>query len=246
MGYREWRARNEERLERPRWLVGFILASVVVSLMSLYLIDRAEGAETHRIDTCRPEPPDYPGCTRDQVLPYKRVEWRGMMTGHAAHYRYWRMGQRPRGELLSTISPKLDKHLARLWWAAYSKAKTEAADNGEPFRPAFRSWAAFRANMSAGCPSTIVGLAMPWAWCSAHASGYTDNDWRGALWAASKATIGCNGAVISWHMMTRPDEAIEMAAGRLRGGYWEPVMQTTACTAAVLFNKLFGFMGGVR
>lgn len=193
---------------------------------------------------CRPEPPDYPGCTREQVLPFEQAKFTNIMTGHETYYRYWEMGEKPSGHLLDTISPALDDHLAAIWWDAYLRAKDQAAASGVAFDPMFKSWAAFRNAASAGCPSAIIGLAMPWAWCSASASGYTDADWRGALWDITRAELGCGaGAAISWRMASHPNEELLMAAGKLKNGYWEAVGLQTTCVAVYVFNKLYHFIG---
>ena len=74
---------------------------------------------------CRPEPPDYPGCSPEQVRPLLRARFAAEYTGHAPGYRFHRMGQHRRGVIFAHLTPALNAKLARLYRAAVVRYAAE-------------------------------------------------------------------------------------------------------------------------
>jgi hypothetical protein len=194
---------------------------------------------------CRPEPPDYPGCTPEQVRPLLLALFRTEYTGHAYGYRYYRMGQHPRGVIFAHLLPALNAHLARLYRQAvqrYVQEHTSVRVSPDGVRhvvvsyPRYRTWAEFRDSATSLCIVNDVVRRFPAKYCAAltligQLGAVVNRVFRDTvsifLSCGGNALGGwSSGGFIAWRLGT----------GFLRGGFYGGVGAEMACQTKNLWD----------
>jgi hypothetical protein len=194
---------------------------------------------------CRPEPPDYPGCTPAQVRPLLRARFASEYTGHASGYRYHRMGQHHRGVIFAHLRPALNTRLARLYHAAvarYSAAHAAVVVDGDGVEhvvasyPHYRTWAGFKGQTTALCNGKNVSIHFPTQYCwSITKIGQAGAVIRSLLYNTTKILFSCDGfAIGGW--ASGSFAAWKMGTGVLAGGYYGAASVEIGCQATNLWN----------
>ncbi len=194
---------------------------------------------------CRPEPPDYPGCTAEQVRPLLRARFASEYTGHAAGYRYHRMGQHRRGLILAHLTPALNLKLARLYHTAvvrYAAHHTRVVRDAQGERqvvvsyPHFRTWAGFKGQTTAFCNGTNLTIHFPTQYCwSVTKLGQAGGVIRRLLDSTARIAFSCNGFAIGG-VASGSFAAWKMGTGLLAGGYYGAVGVEIGCQTTNLWN----------
>ncbi len=212
-----------------------IAAAVAASTSSLLLstitvadaTPPAQQAGRHHADPsiCNPEPPDYPGCTRAQTLPYTRVAARSQINARARGYKTYAWGQHHRGGTMSGISQPLNAHLGTLYHAAVARFH---AQNGR--WPVYHTWAGFKPALSALCDEHSLLHGTPFEFCGVWAN--QGDPVNRIMWAADKIVLGCSGIAA---IFTGAKGVTDVLAGAYRGvwragfAFWG--VTTGACIA---------------
>lgn len=214
-------------------LSGIVAALVVLALTTTMLVVAvAIAAPAHSIPTCRPEPPDYPGCTVKQVRPYQQVKLRAEFSGHASTYRFHRMGQHPHGVVWDHIGPQLARHVRAL----YHREVRDLAAKGVTGLP---TWAQFAGNTSGMCTSNDITRRFPNDYCGAiTALQRAAKDTRRLLWKATEFAFGCNETVGSFIWAGGATKLVEVRTfrGFLRGGYYGAMTGEIVCQGQTLWG----------
>ncbi len=203
------------------------------------------GPTAPAVAMCRPEPPDYPGCSPAQVRPLLRLRFAAEYTGHAWGYRYYRMGQHHRGVIFAHLPPAINAKLARLYHAAvvrYAAAHTSVVTTRDGVGrvvvsyPHFRTWGGFRANTTALCNGTLLTKHFPTQYCWALTKlGQAGAVVNGLLNRTRKIVFACNGfAIGGW--ASGSYAAWRMGTGVLAGGYYGGAAVEIGCQTTNLWN----------
>jgi hypothetical protein len=198
---------------------------------------------------CRPEPPDYPGCTPRQVRPLLRAAFAGEYTGHAYGYRYYLMGQHRRGVIFAHLTQALNAKLARLYHAAvqrYEQAhRTVVVEPNGDRRvvvayPRFRTWAAFRNQTTSFCTANNITIHFPTQYCwSITKLGEAGQAINSLLNDTKSIALSCDGyAIGGW--ATGAFSAWRMGTGVLAGGYYGAAGVEIGCQTTHLWNWVSG------
>ncbi len=194
---------------------------------------------------CRPEPPDYPGCSPAQVRPLLRARFATEYTGHAYGYRYYRMGQHPRGVIFAHLTAALNAKLARLYREAvqrFTAAHTSVIVDGAGVKhvvvehPRYATWAAFSALTTSFCTGGNVTIHFPTEYCWAITKlGQAGAVINALLNRTTKILLSCDGyAIGGW--ATGSYAAWRMGTGLLAGGYYGAVGVEIGCQTTNLWN----------
>ena len=200
------------------------------------------GAEPH---ICRPEPPEYPGCTPAQVRPLLRARFAAEYTGHARGYRFHRMGQHHRGVIFAHLSSALNAKLTRLYRAAvrrYAAGHTETITDAEGVQhrivsyPRYRTWAGFRSHTTAMCNGNTLTIHFPTQYCwSITRLGELGRVINRLLSSTIKIVLSCNGfAIGGW--ASGSFAAWRLGTGVLAGGFYGAVGVEIGCQTTNLWN----------
>jgi hypothetical protein len=194
---------------------------------------------------CRPEPPDYPGCTPEQVRPLLQSLFGTEYTGHAYGYRYYRMGQHPRGLIFAHLLPALNAKLARLYRAAvarYEATHTSVTVDGEGVRhevvsyPRYRTWVGFRDNTTAFCTANNVTIHFPTQYCwSITKLGQAGAAIDALLNKTLRIVFSCDGFAIGG-LASGGFTGWRMGTGLLEGGYYGGAAVEIGCQTTHLWN----------
>jgi hypothetical protein len=194
---------------------------------------------------CRPEPPDYPGCTPRQVRPLLRARFASEYTGHAYGYRYYRMGQHSRGVIFAHLPPALNAKLARLYRAAVERYKDAhrtvvVGDGGVRHvvvsYPRYRTWAGFRASSTAFCTPDNVTLHFPVRYCGAITKlGQAGAAINRLLNTTKRIAFSCDGFAIGG-VASGAFRGWVMGTGALEGGYYGGAAVEIGCQTTHLWN----------
>jgi hypothetical protein len=191
---------------------------------------------------CRPDPPDYPGCRPAQVRPLLRIRFAREYTGHAAGYRYHRMGQHRRGVIFDHLTPALNRKLGRLYRTAVRRAqRRHAAADGvrrgvAHHGPRYRTWGGFKANATSFCNGTNITVHFPTQYCwSITKLGQAGHAINRLLDRTTRILFSCNGYAIGG-LATGTYAAWKMGTGLLSGGYYGAVGVEIGCQTTNLWN----------
>lgn len=233
-------------------LVGVVLIAVPTTAWGSPPTSRAQRAPSTSSQLasavpaiCRPEPPDYPGCSPTQVRPLLRALFAAEYTGHESGYRYYRMGQHHRGVIFAHLPPALNAKLAKLYAEAvarFSKTHTTQVVDAAgivhtvPATPAYPTWAGFRANATAMCNGDVVTSHFPTQYCwSITKVGQAGAVIRDLLNKTLRMFLSCDGyAVGGW--ATGSYAAWRLGTGILAGGYYGAVGVEIGCQTTNLWN----------
>lgn len=181
----------------------------------------------HLNTICHPWPPYYTGCTNEQVRPLLRARFRGEYTGHAANYRYYRMGQHAPGRAVANIKPALNKHIGTLYYRAaqrYAKThhKTIVGRDGVtrvvPDRVMYPYWAGFKQHTISICTGGKMINEFPPGYCNLWKTKGHDRMGE-LLWGGVKVVLNCDGTVASVIASTDAIAVMKLGLGKLKGGF---------------------------
>lgn len=182
------------------WVVAIMTLGVVLNGSAATASGYEHVGSVHS-SVCRPEPPDYPGCSPQQVRP-TRAQYRSEFTAHASHYRYIGMGQH-RVSVLRNLPAKLNEKLQKVYLAAvrvYHRNHVQLRRSGQlqpdvPVWPKYRTWVGFKTHTTSACSPGLAGT-FPGTYCAGWWHLSRGNTLH-ILWSVTKMYIGCTGVGVS-------------------------------------------------
>jgi hypothetical protein len=194
---------------------------------------------------CDPRPPEYAGCSAEQVRPLLRDTFANEYRGHASGYRYHRMGQHRRGVIFAHLSRPLNAKLARLYSAAvrrYAQAhKVSRVDQHGVTHvtteyPRYRTWAGFRAQATSFCNGTNITVHFPTQYCwSITKLGQAGRVIARLLNSTLRIAFACNGYAVGG-FASGGFAAWKLGTGVLSGGFYGGVGVEIGCQTTHLWN----------
>jgi len=193
-----------------------VIGIVVGCLFGMFFSAIAKADTEHAgIDICYPYPPEYPGCTVEQLRAINEGLFQGEYhaTAYSPHYLHIAMGQHH--QQVIHVAKKLNTHLSHV----YVGAVTSYIRNHH-HKPVYTTWTSFKTHSRYLCDGPVVGDATPDVYCNGWS--WYGNHINDALNKVTKIFLGCNGFAATFGLAVGgPGGALAKEAFEVGAGYWE-------------------------